>query len=894
MKPAPPKGPLKFLRWFCREDYLDEIEGDIVELFNRQYQQSPGKAKRQFTWNVIRHLRLEFIKPFRLAKQTNSRGMFRTYLKVSSRNLFKHKFFSFISVAGLAIGLCVCMLIIQYVNAELSVDHFHTKLDNLYKVVNDRYQQGLLVQHSAMTYSGIGKAMKEEIPEVEAYCRVTPYRVEVISWSDKKIADQRTIAVDASFLSMFTYPLLAGDPQSALREPNSIIVSEKMAREQLGMKEPQSLLGQIMVFDTDSLPYKITGISKDIPGDSQLHFDLLLSYVSLYSQSGNNQFIQADHDFTRPSFWQYIQLKEGVDPETVEQKWAGLNTKYFPKAAASGIREVFYLQPLEKAYLYSDFEYEIGRTGNYRIVWSLLVIAMFILVLAWMNYINLSTARSMERAKEVGIRKVTGASRLELIKQFLTEALLINVIAIIIAVCLTLLLQNAFNELVNRELSIGMLFSKQTATTGITTLFVLFSIAGIFLSGFYPAFVLSAYKPMKVLKGKFTRSVSGVFLRKSMVTTQFAISILLMIGSFVVYRQLRFLTSQSLGYNMEQMLILRKPVLSNAGEAFMTHADGFINTVQQLAHVKGAAVSGRIPGDEVFKINNVSRTDIAVKSQGTMANMGVDPRFINLYQMKLLAGRNFSPLDYNADFAKLHNLIINETALRQLGFASPEEAVGKSVTAFNRTWDIVGVVADFHQKSLKSGIEPVLLLPNLLGRYSQFSVKVDPQHLPETIEAIQKAYASYFPGNVFDYYFLDEKFNRQYSNDYLFGKVFSLFAALAILIACLGLSGLSLLTSTQRTREIGIRKVLGASATSIVLLLSKDFIKLVLLAIIIASPVAWYMMHLWLQDFVYRIDISWWIFASAGLLSLVIALLVIGFHTARSAIANPTKSLRAE
>ncbi len=894
MKPAPPKGPLNFLRWFCREDYLDEIEGDIVEQFNRQYQQSPGKAKRQLTWNVIRHLRPEFIKPFRLAKPTNSIPMFRNYLKIGTRNLVKHKFFSFISVAGLAIGLCVCMLIIQYVNAELGVDRFHTKLDNLYRVVNDRYQQGSLVQHSAMTYSGIGRAMKDEIPEIETYCRVTPYRVEVISWADKKIPDLRTIAVDASFLSMFTYPLLAGDPQSALREPNSIIVSEKMAREQLGVKEPQSLLGQMMVFDTDSLPYKITGISKDIPGKSQLHFDLLLSYISLYSASGNNQFEQADHDFTRPSFWQYIQLKEGTDPEIVERKWAGLNTKYFPNAAAAGINEVFYLQPLQKAYLYSDLEYEIGPTGNYRIVWSLLVIALFILVLAWMNYINLSTARSMERAKEVGIRKVTGASRAHLVKQFLTEALLVNIIAIIIAGCLTWLLQDMFNQLVNRELSIGMLFSKQTANTGITNLFVLFSVAGIFLSGFYPAFVLSAYKPMKVLKGKFTRSVSGVFLRKSMVTTQFAIGILMIIGSFVVYRQLRFMTGQSLGYNMEQMLILRKPVLSNPGEAFITHVDGFINTIQQLSYVKGAAASGRIPGEELARINNVNRTDSAMRSPGTMANMGVDLRFIDLYQMKLLAGRNFSPLDYNADFSKLHNLIINETALRQLAFASPAEAIGKSITAFNRTWEIIGVVADFHQKSLKNGIEPVLLLPSLLGRYTHFSVKVDPQQLPATLEAIHKAYAKFFPGNVFDYYFLDEKFNKQYSNEYLFGKVFSLFAALAILIACLGLSGLSLLTSTQRTREIGIRKVLGASATNIVLLLSKDFVKLVLLAIIIASPVAWYMMHLWLQDFVYRIDISWWIFASAGLLSLVIALLVIGFHTARSAIANPTRSLRAE
>ena len=820
--------------------------------------------------------------------------MFSIYLKSAWRNLIKHKFFSFISVAGLAIGICACILIIQFVHTELSVDRFHTNLDNLYRVANDRYQQGSLVQHSTMTYSGIGKAMKQEIPEVEQYCRVTPYRVEVISWSDKKMADQRTIAVDASFLSMFTYTLLAGDKQTALQEPNSVIVSEKMAREQLGVKDPQSLLGQMLVFDTDSLPYKITGVCKEPPGKSQLHFDLLISYISLYSNSGNNRFTAADYDFTQPSFWQYIQLKKGADRTTVEQKFALLNTKYFPKSAATGIKEVFYLQPLQKAYLYSDFEYEIGKTGNYRIVWSLLVIALFILVLAWMNYINLSTARSLERAKEVGVRKVTGASRLQLIKQFLTEALLVNIIAIIIAFILTELLQNKFNQLVNRELSIGMLFSKQAANTGIAILFILFSVAGIFLSGFYPAFVLSAYDPMKVLKGKFIRSVSGVLLRKSLVTAQFAISILLIIGSFVVYRQLKFMTGQSLGYNMDQMMILRKPVLSNQGEAFMTHADGFINTVQQLTHVKGAAVSGRIPGDELGRVSNVNRMDIAMNNQATMSNMGVDARFINLYQMKLLAGRNFSPLDYNVDPAKLHALIINETALRQLAFRSPEEAIGKPLKAFDSAWNIVGVVADFHQKSLKSGIEPLLLLPSLRGQYSQFSIKVNPRQLPATVEAIRKAYETYFPGNVFDYYFLDEKFNRQYSNDYLFGKVFGLFAALAILIACLGLSGLSLLTSTQRTKEIGIRKVLGASVTGIMLLLSKDFIKLVLLAIIIASPVAWYIMHLWLQDFAYRVNISWWIFASAGLLSLMIALLVICFQTVRSAIANPANSLRTE
>jgi len=820
--------------------------------------------------------------------------MLSIYLRSAWRNLRKYKFFSLISIAGLAIGLCACILIIQYVNAELGVDRFHKQLDHLFRVVNDRYQQGTRVQHSPMTYSGIGKAMKQEIPEVDTYCRVTPYRVEVISWSDKKIADQRAIAVDASFLSMFTYPLLAGDPKTALQEPNSVILSEKMAREQLGVNDPQSLLGQMLVFDTDSLPYKITGICKDVPGNSQLHFDLLLSYVSLYSKAGNNQNAVADYDFTQPFFWQYIQLKDGADAKWVERKFAALNTKYFPNARASGIREEFRLQPLKKAYLYSDFEYEIGKTGNYRIVWSLLVIALFILVLAWVNYINLSTARSLERAKEVGVRKTIGASRGQLIKQFLTEALLVNVLAIILAVFLTGLLQQGFNQLVNRELSIGMLFSRQTANTGVTTLFVLFSVAGIFLSGFYPAFVLSASDPLNVLKGKFTRSASGAFLRKSLVTAQFTISILLIIGSFVVYRQLRFMTGQSMGYNMEQMLVLRKPVLSNPGAAFITHVDGFINTVQALSHVKGAAISSRIPGEELGRTSDVYRMDIAVKNKATMTNMGVDTRFINLYQMKLLAGRDFSPLDYDNDPAKAHSLIINETALRQLAFRSPEEAVGKSIMAFNRTWDIIGVVADFHQRSLKSGIEPVLLLPTLQGQYSRFSVKVDPRQLPATVDAIQKAYARYFPGNVFDCYFLDEKFNRQYSNDYLFGKVFALFAALAILIACLGLSGLSLLTATQRTKEIGIRKVLGASVTSILVLLSKDFIRLVLLAILIASPVAGYIMERWLREFAYRIAISWYIFALAGLLSLIIALLVIGLQTARAAIANPANSLRTE
>jgi putative ABC transport system permease protein len=395
------------------------------------------------------------------------------------------------------------------------------------------------------------------------------------------------------------------------------------------------------------------------------------------------------------------------------------------------------------------------------------------------------------------------------------------------------------------------------------------------------------------LKGKYTTSNKGIFLRKTLVIGQFAITVALIISSFVVYKQIQYVNDQNLGFNMSQMLIIKGPELTPWDSTFIGKQNAFTAELKQIPNVIGAAYSWRLPGDELGRNFDVRRADAPAETHFTVRNDAVSPDFIDLYQMKLLAGRNFIVTDYNPDWDKLHNMIVTANTTKLLGFKSVNDAIGKQIISNKHAYDIVGVVADFHQKSLRYPIEPTMFYP-ATGTYSPFSVKVNPANLSSTIAAIKKKYDEFFPGNLFDYSFLDEKFNEQYANDQLFGKVLAIFSGFAIFIACLGLLGLSLFATAQRTKEIGVRKVLGASVSNIVVLLSKDFIKLVLIAFLIASPVAWYIMHNWLNDFAYRINISWWIFIAAGLLAVAIALTTISFQAIKAAIANPVKSLRTE
>jgi len=819
--------------------------------------------------------------------------MFKSYLTTAWRNIKKNKIFSLINIAGLAIGMAACLLILQYVNFELSYDQFNKNISDVYRVYNDRYQNGKLIQHGTITYSAIGKAMQDDYPEVINHARVEPFGNVIITYDNKKFGEQQVIGVDNSFLTMFSYQLIAGDQKTALKEPFTAVITETAANRYFGVHDNNigSVLGKAIVMGRDSLPYKVTGICKDVPENSHLQFDILASYVTMLA--GKNPYKQADFDFTDSDFWHYLQLRHGTDYKALQAKFTAFSQKYFQGNKISGSVEKFYLQPLAKAHLYSDFEYEIGKTGSSTVVWGLLIIALFIIVIAWVNYINLSTARSAERAREVGVRKVAGASKKQLVRQFLTESFLINVIALMLGVLLVILLQPAFNTLIQHKLSFSYLFQKSLGGYSITMGLLALILTGIFISGFYPAFVLSSFRPILVLKGKFSASKKGIVLRKGLVIGQFAITVALIIGSFVVYKQIKFMNDQELGMNINQMLVIKPPMLSDFDSSFIIKENSFKEEIKQIAHVKGATSSNRIAGDELGRSFDVHRTDDNSGNHFTVRNMGGDYDFLNVYGIKLLTGRNFSPADYNADFNKLHNIIINASAVKILGFSSREDAIGKSITMFGKKWDVIGVMNDYHQKSLRYPLEATVMIPTY-GNYNPISIKVDAPNLTATMAAIKAKYEQFFPGNLFDYYFLDEKFNEQYKDDQLFGKAFSIFAGFAILIACLGLLGLSLFATTQRTKEIGVRKVLGASVTNIVMLLSKDFIRLVIIAFVIASPVAYFIMHQWLQDFAYRINIEWWVFAVAGLLSVTIALATISYQAIKAAIANPVKSLRTE
>ena len=819
--------------------------------------------------------------------------MIKNYFKIAWRNLVNNKIDSLINIIGLSIGMAACLLILEFVSFELSYDRFNKNAPDIYRVTNDRYQKGKLQQHGTITYSAVGPAMKADFPEIVNNTRVEPLGNIILSVNDKKIEVQNALAADNEFLSVFSYPLLAGNLKTALRDPNNIIISESLARKLFFNRDNNytSLIGKTLKITRDSLPYKITGISRDVPANSHLQFDLLASYITLYTQK--NPWKEAEYDFTDSDFWHYLLLKPGTDFKALEKKFAAFSQRHFQGNKISGSDEKFFLQPLLNAHLYSDFEYEIGRTGSSTAVWGMLIIATLIIIIAWVNYINLTTARSMNRAKEVGIRKVSGATRPQLIRQFLTESLLLNGIALATALLLIYFVQNGFNQLIERNLSLSYLFAQSIAGFDIKWVIISGMLAGIIVSGFYPAFVLSGFRPILVLKGKYSQSGKGIFLRKLLVTGQFAATVALIIGSFVVYRQIRFVNKQNLGMNLSQVLIIKPPILTAWDSSFISHENSFKEELSQLPGVSVASTSRRVAGEELGRAFNVHRTDKSPETHITIRNEGIDYNFLNLYNIPLMAGRNFTPVDFNTDFDKLHNIIISERAVKSLGFSSNEEALGKNLMVWNRPWNVIGVTKDFHQKSLHYAIEPVMFLPTY-GTDNPISIKLKTKDLSATIQAIKSKYNSFFPGNLFDYYFIDERFNALYKNDLLFGKVFALFAGFAICIACLGLLGLSLFTTAQRTKEIGVRKVLGATVANIIFLLSKDFIRLIIISFLIATPLAWLVMNNWLAGFAYRIPISWWIFPGAGLLACGIALGTVSFQTIKAAGMNPAKSLRSE
>jgi putative ABC transport system permease protein len=817
--------------------------------------------------------------------------MWKNFLIIAYRNLSKRKGYTILNTLGLAIGIACCLLLFQYVSFEKSYDNFPQKAKQIVRVRLDSYQQGKLSWQSATSYPAIAPTMKKDFPEVEDFCRLHDAELLLSNEAKQvKFAETKGYFADPSSISMLNVEMHKGNAAKALDGPDKMIMSESMVKKYFGSDNP--IGRQLLVRDAEfPQSYEVTGIFKDYPVNSHLTIDYLVSYATLgkimrhYQDTSNS----TETSFGWYDFYTYLQLKPGADYKQLEKKLPGFCDRYMNNqdwAKTNKIRHELYLLPLQDIHLFSNYNQEAEVNGNGRGVYFLFLIAFFIMAIAWINYINLASARSVERAREVGVRKVMGAVRSNLIKQFLIESLLLNLTSLLLAFAAVYLLTPAFNDFTGQNAP-GTFSMSSKYWLIFSSIFVV----GTLLSGLYPAFVLSGYQPVKVLKGAFKNTAGGLILRKGLIILQFATSVILIAGTIIVYQQVKYMRSQELGFNIKQTLVL-DGANSLSDSLYQNTFQPFKTELLQLPGVKNITTSTSVMGKEIYWTNGVKKLngDGNNGNAVTLYIMGVDHDFIPSFDMKLLAGRNFSK-DYGTEEKAA---ILNESAVKALGFKDAADAIDKKISrGGNDTFSVVGVLANFHHLGLQKNIDPqlVLLRPNTRNTYS---IKVQSGNMPQTIAAVKQTWNKYFPNDPFNYFFLDEFYDQQYKASSLFGRVFGVFASLAILIACFGLLGLSAYNILQRTKEIGIRKVMGASNKHVVFILSKDFMLLVFVSFLLAVPVAWWAMYNWLQDFAYRVSISWWVFAAAGVLAIVIALTTISFQALKAAVANPVKSLRSE
>ena len=812
--------------------------------------------------------------------------MFKNYLKIALRNLRKHKAYSFINIAGLAIGIGCCALIMLYVQDELSFDRFHKNADRIYRVALSAAVSGTPI-NAATSSAPMAAALLAEYPEVRGTTRFWDIGRVLIGHENNRFYEDGFLFADSSVFQVFTFPLLSGDPQTALVQPNSVVLTEKMAHKYFGNENP---LGQFLRYD-NRVDYKITGVLKDIPRQSHLQFDFL---ASLVTQPRSQSPVWISN-----SYYTYVLLQENYAPQQLEAKFPALVKKYvapqiqqaigksFEEAIAAGAKYDFYLQPLPSIYLHSTAQNDLAVTSDIKYVYILTAIAVFILLIAAINFMNLATARSSNRAKEVGLRKVLGSERRQLIKQFLGESILLSLLALLIAIFLIEMLLPVFNNLAGKALSLRFSGNLVFISGLVGIALMIGAVAGI-----YPAFVLSAFQPAAVLKGSLSRlgGTKSPWLRSTLVVLQFTISIVLLVGTGVAFQQLQYMKNKRLGFAKEQVVVL--PIETRAGQQkYESFRQELLRNPNVVAVGATSSVPGRVDNDTVYRPEGVSNEVIY-----SLKVMRVSEDFLPALQIDMVAGRGFSR-EFVSDTSDA--FVINEAAAHYMGM-TPEAAVGKRLTEVaagaNNEDDqrtIIGVVKDFHYESMHQEIKP-LAMSISPSDYQYITVRVRPENIAATLATLQEKWQAFEPGYPPRYFFLDADFGRLFAAEARQSQIFGHFTVLAIGIACLGLFGLASFIAEQRTKEIGVRKVLGASVQQIIVLLSKDFTKLVVIAFLLAAPVAYFVMNKWLQDFAYRTPLNPTVFVLAGVLALMIAWLTVSYQAIKAALLNPVEALRYE
>ncbi|WP_162054225.1 ABC transporter permease [Pontibacter pamirensis] len=806
--------------------------------------------------------------------------MFRNYFKTAYRNIFRHKGFSFINIAGLALGLTACLLIGLFVHDELQYDKFLPEGERIYRVYNDisAEEAGTILAVVPPTF---GSTLEESIPEVASVVRILMLQFDanqLVEVGEKSIYEKGRFYAEPTFFEIFQLPFIYGSPEKALADPSSIVVSDEFSRRVFGDIDP---VGKEV--SVNKQPFIVRGVfSTEERFHLPVNFVLPLAAAEIPAERMKNWGWQ--------QFYTYVKLKEGADAQLAQSKFRDIVAKQIDEARNEPFRYLPFLQPLNEVYLYSaGFKHDQSIKGNITYVRALSIIAVFILLIACFNFVNLATAKSMQRAKEVGVRKAVGASRSQLMLQFLGETILLTLISVIFSAALTSLLLPSLNEFTGKE----MTFNLFTNPVLLILLLLLTLVVGI-LAGLYPAMVLSGFKTVKVLKSAVVvdSKVGKIqWLRHGLIVVQFSLSIFLIICAGVVYKQVAYLHNKDLGFDKEQIMFFQM-----RGDNMFSNYETFKNEVLTGPGIKGVSIGYGFPGDATAGDGvNVPRNGEMVPQSTAM--LMVDFDYINTLDVKVVAGRPFSK-DFKTDAN--HAFMLNETAVRELGYGTPEKALGQ--TLFWPRWDnqdslkegkIIGVVKDFHFKSLYDKMDPTVL-QIYPGAYIKVAVKMESKNITGSIDHVKQVWGEFSPDYPLDYIFMDDNFQKMYKAEDKLKTLLTIFTGIAIFVACLGLFGLAAYAAERRKKEIGIRKVLGAETSSIVTLLSKDFLKLVVVAALIAFPLAWYAMQTWLQDFAYRIDIPLWVFLAAGIVAALLAFVTISYQAIKAASNNPVLNLKMD
>jgi putative ABC transport system permease protein len=871
MKNFPPGIFVNFFRWYCHPKLVDNIEGDLIEVYRKRLTKMPKKkADLKFFIDVLLLFRPGIIRPPQKFQNVNRLRMYKNYLTITFRVFNRERLYSLINVSGLALGFTCCLMIYLFISDELSYDRFHRDGDRIYRISAAYMRQGVWEPYASNAWK-TAELIKSNYSEVEELVRIMPDNNTLFEYGDKRIVEEEFAWVDDNFFKLFTFPMTQGNPAEALKGPNKVVISESSAAKYFGTEDP---MGKVFKLSDYPIEVQVSGVMKDMPSNSHFHFDFLISGETLRQVTGEGLFTNVGWD----SQFVYARLAPGTDAARIDATFPEFINKNLDFWKSTTFK--MFLQPLHSIHLQSNIGRELEANGSMTRIYTFSVVAVFILIIACVNYMNLTTARSLRRAKEVGMRKVLGAKRPDLVGQFFTESFILTAVAILLAIIFSFLLLPEFNQFAGKEISRNILFSPRIITGLLISLGVI-----TLVSGFYPAMVLSSFRPLNSMKGSSGGGGNfGLVFRKGLVLLQFVISIGLITASAIVLKQWTFMKNKSLGINDDMMVAV--PLQTMERRQIHTFTDELLaNPAITKAGLSNMRMPGWIGNSTGYTAQDVDAGEEVNKS---MKIIRIDHDFLSTIEAKIMEGRNFSK-DYPVD--TVSSVILNESAVAQLGW---KEAAGKWITLGNNTrYTVVGVVNDFHFESLHRKIPPIIFVCSPRA-FNWIYLKIDKAEVTQALAHVEKTYAKYVTNRDFSFTFLDDDIEKQYVAEQKFTEVFTVFTGLAIIIACLGTFGLISFSAERKSKEIGIRKVLGASVGNVSFMLIREFVILLLIASAIAWPITYYFLNGWIEAFVYRTSIGVTPFIVATVLAAFIVVATTGFRALKAALANPVDSLREE